>query len=88
MKSTIEKVSVIGLGKLGLPTLTFFASCGCSVIGVDHSKSLVADLAKDTKDILRQHARAHLRKCPWNGCEYHNSRQSCGLAAFSCLKSS
>ena len=46
MKSNIEKVSVIGLGKLGLPTLTFFASCGRSVIGVDHSKSLVNDLER------------------------------------------
>jgi UDPglucose 6-dehydrogenase len=47
MKSTIEKVSVIGLGKLGLPTMTFFASRGCSVIGADHSKHLVVDLEKD-----------------------------------------
>jgi UDPglucose 6-dehydrogenase len=44
MKSTTEKISVIGLGKLGLPTMTFFASCGCSVIGVDHSKQLIHDL--------------------------------------------
>jgi UDPglucose 6-dehydrogenase len=44
MKSTVKKVAVIGLGKLGLPTMTFFASRGCSVAGVDHNKALVAEL--------------------------------------------
>lgn len=40
----IKKVSVIGLGKLGLPTATFFASHGCNIVGVDLDRRLINDL--------------------------------------------
>ena len=36
-----EKISVIGLGYIGLPTAAMFASCGASVIGVDVSPDAV-----------------------------------------------
>ena len=43
-------ISVIGMGKLGLPTMTFFASRGCQAIGVDTNKKLVSDLAQGIID--------------------------------------
>jgi len=42
----IERLSVIGLGKLGLPTATFFASKGFKVIGVDVNSELVKAVNK------------------------------------------
>ncbi|MFO0944472.1 MAG: UDP-N-acetyl-D-mannosamine dehydrogenase [Planctomycetota bacterium] len=36
-----KRVSVIGLGYIGLPTATMFGSCGIEVIGVDVSPSVV-----------------------------------------------
>ncbi len=44
MKQQIEQVSMVGLGKLGLPTLAFFASRGCDVVGYDQNASLIAEL--------------------------------------------
>lgn len=38
---TIDKVSVIGLGKLGLPMVACFASKGFKVIGIDKNTSLI-----------------------------------------------
>src|ERR1035437_470611 len=63
---TIEKVSVIGLGKLGLPTMTFFASCGCSVTGVDHNKTLITELENNVicseEPSLREMYLAHRKR--------------------------
>ena len=34
------KICVIGLGYIGLPTASMFASAGCEVVGVDKTQKL------------------------------------------------
>lgn len=41
MKKSVETISVIGLGYIGLPTATMFAACHKRVIGVDVSRHAV-----------------------------------------------
>lgn len=41
MNHSFSKVSVIGLGYIGLPTAAVFASCGIKVLGVDINKDVV-----------------------------------------------
>jgi UDP-N-acetyl-D-mannosaminuronic acid dehydrogenase len=40
----IEKICVLGLGYIGLPTASMFASCGLQVIGVDVNTAVVSTL--------------------------------------------
>ena len=57
-----EKISVIGLGYIGLPTAAMFASCGASVIGVDVSPDAVETINRGDihivepglKDLVRE----------------------------------
>jgi UDPglucose 6-dehydrogenase len=51
MKKPIEHVSMIGLGKLGLPTLAFFASRGCYAVGYDANHGLVKELEKNEVEL-------------------------------------
>lgn len=41
MENSFRKVSIIGLGYIGLPTATFFASNGLEVVGIDVNRSIV-----------------------------------------------
>ena len=43
----IDKVSVIGLGYIGLPTAAMFASHGVKVVGVDISETVVNPVHSD-----------------------------------------
>jgi UDP-N-acetyl-D-mannosaminuronic acid dehydrogenase len=40
----IEKICVLGLGYIGLPTASMFASCGLQVVGVDVNAAVVSTL--------------------------------------------
>jgi UDP-N-acetyl-D-mannosaminuronic acid dehydrogenase len=40
----IEKICVLGLGYIGLPTASMFASCGLQVVGVDVNPAVVSTL--------------------------------------------
>ena len=46
MEITFRKVSIIGLGYIGLPTATLFASNGLEVVGVDVNRSIVDKVNK------------------------------------------
>lgn len=41
MKKTVEKLAVVGLGYIGLPTASMFASRGIQVVGIDVSRRVV-----------------------------------------------
>jgi UDP-N-acetyl-D-mannosaminuronic acid dehydrogenase len=40
----VEKICVLGLGYIGLPTASMFASCGLQVVGVDTNTAVVSTL--------------------------------------------
>ncbi len=48
---SFKKLSVIGLGYIGLPTAVLFASKGLNVLGVDINESLINELNKGTTSI-------------------------------------
>jgi len=43
-KDSIEKITVIGLGRIGLPLALLLADKNYEVIGVDNNKSLIDDV--------------------------------------------
>jgi UDPglucose 6-dehydrogenase len=59
----IEKLSVIGLGKIGLPMAVLFASKGFKVIGVDINPSVVRSLNEGNCPIYEPGVPELLRKC-------------------------
>jgi len=59
----IERISVIGLGKLGLPMAVLFASKGFKVIGVDINHSVVRSLNEGNCPIYEPGVPELLRKC-------------------------
>ena len=62
------KLSVVGLGKLGLCTATYFASKGHKVIGVEKNEHLVSEL-KQRRCPIRETGLAELLKKSWENFE-------------------
>lgn len=52
MDQAIKKISVIGLGYIGLPTATMFASRGMRVVGMDVSQHVVDTIAQGKTHII------------------------------------
>lgn len=62
-----EKISVIGLGYIGLPTAAMFASCGISVIGVDVSADAVDTINRGDIHIIEPGLKELVSECVKNG---------------------
>ena len=58
-----EKISVIGLGYIGLPPAAMFASCGASVIGVDVSPDAVETINRGDIHIVEPGLDDLVRRC-------------------------
>ena len=61
-----EKISFIGLGKLGLPLATNFAKNGVEVIGVDKNKTLIELLANGESPFYEKGLRNNLNEANGN----------------------
>ena len=62
-----EKISVIGLGYIGLPTAAMFASCGANVVGVDVSSAAVETINRGGIHIVEPSLEDIVRKSVENG---------------------
>lgn len=67
MEDEIKKVSVIGLGYIGLPTAAIFASSGVSVIGVDNNPAVVETINKGEIHIVEPGLQKHVANAVNNG---------------------
>jgi UDP-N-acetyl-D-mannosaminuronic acid dehydrogenase len=63
----IEKICVLGLGYIGLPTASMFASCGLQVVGVDVSAAVVSTLNNGGVHIEEPGLRELVREVLTNG---------------------
>ena len=66
--TALPKVSVIGLGYIGLPTAALIASRGISVHGVDISERIVATIAAGSIHIAEPDLDGLVQKVVSNGC--------------------
>ena len=62
-----EKISVVGLGYIGLPTAAMFASCGANVVGVDVSSNAVETINRGDIHIIEPGLEELVRKSVKNG---------------------
>lgn len=67
MEYKFEKISVIGLGYIGLPTAAVFASAGVSVIGVDNNKKVVETINRGEIHIVEPGLKMHVANAVNNG---------------------
>jgi UDP-N-acetyl-D-mannosaminuronic acid dehydrogenase len=67
MDDEIKKVSVIGLGYIGLPTAAIFASSGISVIGVDNNSKVVETINRGEIHIVEPGLQKHVANAVNNG---------------------
>lgn len=58
-----RRISVIGLGRVGLPLALAFADRGCSVVGVDIDEGRLASLRQGRLPFLEQGGEEVLRRC-------------------------
>jgi UDP-N-acetyl-D-mannosaminuronic acid dehydrogenase len=63
----IEKICVLGLGYIGLPTASMFASCGLQVVGVDVSAAVISTLTNGGVHIEEPGLRELVREVLTNG---------------------
>ena len=63
MKRKSIAVSVIGLGKLGIPMTVAFATKGYRIIGVDVQHAIISNLNKGCSPVVETQVDQLLRKC-------------------------
>ena len=75
MQLKTNRISFIGLGKLGLPLSTIFAKNGVSVLGIDTDKDLIDKLNKKRVPFFEADLEKNL-KLAHNNLEYTTSYNS------------
>ena len=67
LKMTFKKVSVIGLGYIGLPTAAMLASKKINVLGIDINKSVIDTINKGEIHIVEPRLDAIVKEVVKNG---------------------
>lgn len=71
----MEKINIIGLGYIGLPTALMFAKSGIEVVGTDYNKELVESLKRKELTFEEEGLEELFKAALDNGIEFSNEYQ-------------